>query len=283
VQWLVFDYDGGAWRGLPPSTVDGCTLQGKDLLNYCLVNQGYAALGVSRNGAVVRLRPAKVSETALVCILYYLADLGGRRLAVDLFENGHWNCMILAGRKLATTSDFADLVARRLPIEKRAILRRALRPQSMPASCPLSQAIQAWSSRGGNRMPDLEPLLHQALKGRYAWVERETNTSPLVLNEIGDGFSENMKAYLQASVGRRIDEQPDPIYARYCRDAYGTAASTGEPLLEAVDVCLILPGQGEVRRTYRRLILPFQPKLGRLRLLCASIEDATVDLRGEAA
>ena len=132
-------------------------------------------------------------------------------------------------------------------------------------------------------MPDLEPLLHQALKGRYAWVERETNTSPLVLKEIGDGFSDNMKAYLEASVGRPIDEQPDPIYARYCRDAYGTAASTGEPLLEAVDVQLLLPGEGEVRRTYRRLILPFRPTLGRLRLLCASIEDDTVDLRGKAA
>ncbi len=283
MQWLVFDYDGGPWRGMPPRTVEGCTLQGKDFLNYCLVNKGYAAIGVSRNGAMVRLRPEKVSETALACVLYCLADFDDRRIAVDLFENGRWNCTIVPGRRLATASHLADLVARRLPIQKQAILRRPLGPESMPASCPLRQAIQAWSGRGGNRMPDLEPLLHQALKGRYAWVERETNTSPLVLKEIGDGFSENMKAYLEASVGRRIDEQPDPIYARYCRDAYGTAANTGEPLLEAVDVCLLLPGEGEVRRTYRRLILPFQPTLGRLRLLCASIEDDTVDLRGKAA
>jgi hypothetical protein len=268
---------------MPRRPFNGCTLQGKDLFDYCLVNEGYAAIGLSGSGALVRLRPATVSATALTSILYCVADSGGRPIAAELFEDGRWGCIIVPGRDHAAASRLAEVIARRLPIEKHGILRLALQPGSMPTSCPLVQAIQAWSNMGGNSVPDLEPLLHKALKGRYAWVERETNTSPLVLKEVGDGFTDNMKAYLEASVGRPIDEQPDPIYARYCRDAYGTAANTGEPLLEAVDVRLVLPGEGEVRRTYRRLILPFKPSLGRLRLLCASIEDDTVDLRGKAA
>jgi hypothetical protein len=238
---------------------------------------------VSWSGAMVRLRPAKVSETALASALYCLADAGSRSIAAELFQNDRWNCSIVGNRGLVAASRLADVIARCLPSERQVVLRRTLEPKSMPATCPLRQAIQAWTSASGNMMPDLEALLHKALKGRYAWVERETNTSPLVLREVGDGFSDNMKAYLEASVGRRIDDQPDPIYARYCRDAYGRAADMGEPLLEAVDVRLMLPEHGQVRRTYRRLILPFRPSLGRLRLLCASIEDGTVDLRGKAA
>ena len=283
VQWLIFDSVGGPWRGMPPRPFDHCTLQGEELLDYYLINGGYAAIGMSRNGVLVRLRPATVSDAALSSVLYRLADAGNHSVAAALFENDRWNWAIIGGEGIAAMSRLVEVVGPRLPFVRQAVLRRPLRLASMPESCPLLHAIRAWDGIDSNKMGDLEPLLHNALNGRYAWVERETRMSPLVLTEIGNGFPDNMKDFLDASLGRRIDEQPDPIYARYCREAYGTAADTEKPLLEEVDALLMLPGHGRVRRTYRRLILPFKPSLGRLRLLCASIEDGSIDLRGKAA
>ena len=283
MQWLIFDSDGGSSRGMPRKPFDHCTLQGQELLDHYLINEGYAAIGMSRSGVVVRLRPATVTDAALASVLFQLADADHRRVAAEFFESGRWNCAIVGSEGAAAVSCLADAVAHRLPPDKQAVLRRPLRLASMPASCPLLHAIRAWDGIDSNKMGDLEPLLHNALNGRYAWVERETRLSPLVLTEIGNGFPDNIKDFLDASLGRRIDEQPDPIYARYCREAYGTAADTEQPLLEEVDALLMLPGHGRVRRTYRRLILPFKPSLGRLRLLCASIEDGSIDLRGKAA
>jgi hypothetical protein len=283
VHWLVYDSLGSAWRGVPPKPFDQCTLQGAELLDYYLINCGFAAIGMSRNGVLVRLRPAAVSDAALVSVLFRLADAGHRSIAVELFDEKSWTCAIVGSDGEAAASRLADVIACRLPAAHQAVLRRPLHLAAIPPDCPLLYAIRTWEEIGCGAMPDLGPLLHNALHGRYAWVERETQRSPLVLTEIGHGFPDSMKAFLEASLGRRIDGQPDPMYARYCRDAYGTAADTGRPLLEAVDALLMLPGYGRVRRTYRRLILPFQPSVGRLRLLCASIEDDTVDLRGVAA
>jgi hypothetical protein len=281
VHWLVYDSLGGAWRAAPP--FDQCTLQGPELLDYYLINCGFAAIGMSRNGVLVRLRPATVSDAALASVLFRLADAGHRSVAVELYDNDRWICAIVGSDGAAAASRLADVIACRLTTASQTVLRRPLHLAAMPPDCPLLHAIRAWDGIGCRTIPDLGPLLHNALRGRYAWVERETRLSPLVLTEVGPGFPDSMKAFLEASLGRRIDGQPDPMYARYCREAYGAAADTGRPLLEEVDALLMLPGYGRVRRTYRRLILPFQPSLGRLRLLCASIEDDTVDLRSIAA
>ena len=281
MHWLLHDSLGQVWRG--GSSFDQCTLQGQDLFDYYLINCGFAAIGMSRTGVLVRLRPATVSDAALASVLFRLADAGHRSIAVELYDNEKWVCAIVGSEGVAAASRLADVIACRLTTASQTVLRRPLHFAAMPPDCPLLQAIRVWERIGCRTIPDLDPLLHKALRGRYAWVERETRLSPLVLTEIGPGFPDSMKAFLEASLGRRIDGQPDPMYARYCREAYGMAADTGRPLLEEVDALLMLPGYGRVRRTYRRLILPFQPSLGRLRLLCASIEDEAVDLRSMAA
>ncbi len=172
---------------------------------------------------------------------------------------------IIGGEGIAAMSRLVEVVGPRLPFVRQAVLRRPLRLASMPASCPLLHAIRAWGGIGQQQNAGSRTAASQCTEWPLrVGGARDTNTSPLVLTEIGDGFPDNMKDFLDASLGRRIDEQPDPIYARYCRDAYGTAADTEQPLLEEVDALLMLPGHGRVRRTYRRLILPFKPSLGRL-------------------
>ena len=91
MDWIVFDSDGRSWdessRSLSESL--GTSLQGQNLINYCVVNLGFVALKEVGASAQIRLRPELVSIDALHGSLDRLQSCKCTRLLVSLFE-GSW-------------------------------------------------------------------------------------------------------------------------------------------------------------------------------------------------
>ena len=82
-------------------------------------------------------------------------------------------------------------------------------------------------------------------------------------------------------VGMRVEDQPDTVYGHSWAEVYRQAKEMGQPILDEVDAFVEWPVVGRERRRFQRLVLPFRMKCGDTYLLGTTLEDLSIDLRGE--
>ncbi len=114
-------------------------------------------------------------------------------------------------------------------------------------------------------------------------LKRAQSSRRLEICDVGHGFLVYDKAWLEKAIGRRFEDQPDHLYARWAAEAYYEASRTEQALIDNVDALIERPGRGKARLQYQRVVLPYRQPCGDQLLLCASMLDRSIDLRGEAA
>ncbi|MGH6815554.1 MAG: hypothetical protein ACREC6_07610 [Hyphomicrobiaceae bacterium] len=287
MRWLYVDDRGecrdewtvGSMGALRTRLSDG------DARNYLAINLGFAAVCLRGASIVVHVRPAILNEKALAGLMYWLSDQPScRRIAAALYSDEGWQHRILGIGYDSVRLRLLHLIAAHRLFPDDAILRRVRAPESLPGTCGLRAALSLWSEIGSDPKPNrLDRLLTGPLRSHYVWINWSACADRLLLTAVGEGVPACAKKTLAHMVGMPLDEQPDILYGRYCEDVYRDVAVRGQPLLEDIDALVTWPGYGCVRRTYRRLILPFGTPSGGCRLLGASFEDANIDLRLKAS
>lgn len=111
-------------------------------------------------------------------------------------------------------------------------------------------------------------------------VVQATLENQLILAECGTGRSSITRRWVGQAIGTRPQDVPDFSYGTWAANSYRNAVGAARPILHDVDCILEWPGQGRLRATYERLILPMHDERGRVNaLFIASLRNPRIDLR----
>ena len=278
--WIMFDDRGVAHVGAVPNLLPGIKLQlsAADYFDYLIANAGFVAVRKVRSGVLIRLRAAIVSQVALAASIYWLADLGEVRVAANILGSTGWQDEFVGltgvqiGRRLHT------LIAKHSNRTQQSIVRRKVSIAQLPVDHPFRATAKLVSDQSVT-FGELNEELLRCVDGRYAWIAVDEDCGQLILSEIGPGWPEKIRIVLAHGVNQPLREQVDSEYGEYCHNAYSSVAAIGELSIEDVDAEIPIPGGHKLRRTYKRAIFPVMRPNKSMRLLCASCEEPSLDLR----
>jgi hypothetical protein len=284
-DWWVVDgegRDGAAFIKRTMAALDG-GMSDQGCLDFLIRNCGFAAVRQLGNNAQVRFRPFTLTEPAFYGLGYLLYHLPWQRAMASIYVDEAWRDEILPWDHRGALEYIAEIVNEHQLRLSEKVLRRARPLGTIPTGSPMDWAFHVWRHR-----PDLAPSEHRGriltdvIRGRYAWIDAYGPGRELIMAEVGGGFPAPVHAALEPALGARIEDQPDNAFGRYCAEAYGKVARSGEPLLEDIDAMVTPPNGEPVRRRYSRLILPFRVSDDHTRLLGISFENLAIDLRRRA-
>ncbi len=284
-KWVIVDGEGGdgaAFVQLTMSAFKGAMTR-QQCIDYLIVNQGFAAVRQLYGNLHIKFRPYTLTEAAFRRLGYYLYGLPWQRVMATVHIGDmprDWRDEILPWDCMEAIDRIIELVAEQQLRLSEKVLRRPRPIRTMPTGSCMHWAFDVWRHRP-YLMPseNLERTLTEGIRGRYAWFDVYNPQQEVIMAEVGAGFPAAVQAALEACVGRRLQNQPENAFGQYCAEAYGEAASSGEPLLEDIDAMVTPPDGKPVRRRYLRLILPFRVSARHTRLLSVSFEDLAIDLR----
>jgi hypothetical protein len=254
---------------------------------FAVKNLGVVLVDQHVSGVSIRWRPDVVNSLTFCTLMYALADARPERLLLETFEKLGWKQQLLPFDGNKTYQALARMVRDPAIRETEWVIRRDVQVIELPALDPLRTIIDFWTAKNESAVmpndPALLQLLEAATQGRYVWV-KDSALDRLVFEYIGDGFLPAVKKTLSHSIGQPLERMLDLRYGRYCVEAYGRALSGQQPLLEDVDAYIDSAALGRpVRRTYRRVILPFRTaNAGETLLLGVSLDQPALDLRAVA-
>lgn len=247
---------------------------------YIATNSGFATATITSIGIHIRCRLDRVHELSYYGMIRWLCDRRATRVILHLFDNKHWRTVLCTGTATSVTEQLRSRYRGSTGMRQDKVLHKARPLGTIRASSPLRQILRYWVDTAGRYDPNtFDDVANTALNGRYAVFRNKRDSSILEVQACGAGMPDCAKAWLIASVGRGLHEQPDSDYAEYCANAYLRAVRGAAPLFDDVDAIVAWPGFGSERRRYRRLILPFDDIDGSSYLLSASFTDNSIDLR----
>jgi hypothetical protein len=279
---LYIDDAGVTWRNGVPAVA-----QQQVSVEFAIKNLGVVLVDQHVNGVLVRWRPDVVNGLTFCALMYALADANPQRVFLETFEKVGWRQQLWLFDGNRTYQALAQMVRDPSIRATEWVIRRDVCVQDLVAEDPLRKIIEFWTAKSGTPVlpndPALLTLLDDATHGRFVWV-KDAAPDGLVFEFIGNGFLPAVKQTLSHSIGQPLEKMLDLRYGRYCVEAYGRAVSGQQPLLEDVDAYIDNATLGRpVRRTYRRVILPFRTAIaGETRLLGVSLDQPALDLRAVA-
>jgi len=283
-KWVI-DGEGGDGAAFVQHTMSAYkgALTRQQCVDYLIVNLGFAAVRQLRGNLHIKFRPNVLTEAAFRRLGYLVYGLPWQRARVSIHIGDmprDWRDEILPWNRTEAIDRIIELVAEQQLRLSEKVLRRPRPIQTMPTGSPMHWAFHVWRHRP-YLMPseNLERTLAEGIRGRYAWFDVFGPQREVIMAEVGAGFPAAVQAALEACIGARLQDQPNNAFGQYCAEAYGEAASSGEPVLEDIDAMVTPPDGKPLRRRYSRLILPFRVSDQHTRLLSISFENLAIDLR----
>jgi hypothetical protein len=285
-KWTVVDGQGRIGTSIVQHTIsalDGAMSE-QECVEFLVANCGFGAVRQLDRNIEVRFRPSELAQATFDGLATLLHERHWQRAVAAMFTGGTWQHEVLPrNREVAFERIKAIVVHHQLRMSEK-VLRQARPLHAIPRGSPMGWVYQVWQRRPRlTASHDLRRSLAEETRGRYAWIDVIGPRCELIMSEVGSGFPASVCAALNPGLGNRVEDQPDNAFGRYCAEAYGAIADSGEPVLEDVDAIMTPPGREPVRRRYSRLILPFRSVGGHVRLLGLSFENLAIDLRRRAS
>ena len=278
---IVFDDQGALWSA---DSVELrrqlCCLEYPGQLVPDLVrNLGFIAVDYRPSGIEVHLRSSTASRAAAIGFIYWLIGSGTTRgyiRDVDKFA------IELAPSLEALISRVGGAGGAGLMLKNR-VAERHLDYRQLATASPLRELLRRWTQAGGKLwFDDYAATIRQHLGNRFV-LARVTEGGRILIVAVGDGLRIPNRAWFTNVIGSDLAYQPDRAYGRWVNEAYARVYRSQQPAISDCDVDIYWPGEGWVRRKYRRLIIPGTTADGEHYLLATNCTDAQVDLRSRAA
>jgi len=96
---MIFDDKGVAWNANSPRLADALhsSIRGEALADYVVRNLGFVAAETTNASARIRIRPAIVSQGALIALCHWLHDCTYDRILISSFEE-NWSHRLVQSR-----------------------------------------------------------------------------------------------------------------------------------------------------------------------------------------
>lgn len=277
----IFDDHGDCWdaRSQTLRAQLSCPTPDFDFLSYVVDNLGFVVVSRPQAGAMrLRLRPEVAAPAALAAALFALADEDPRRVIVsrsadgggdELFA-GMGQAIARIGQLTAAPGRTHQFLNKERPVEELA-----------GESHPLAALLAVWEARG--RIYDsasYADVLNRLLGGRFMAVMPVHDHLTIV--DVGSGFVSYHETWRRRAIGRPLEDQPDYAYGVWARDLFRDVLCRGAARLDDVDAVIRRPHLDDtIHLRYRCLTLPYRYAESAVPcVLCASVIDETVDLRG---
>jgi hypothetical protein len=277
---IVFDDEGTLW---PADSLELrrrlCCLNYPGRLIPDLVrNLGFIAVDEGQGCAALSLRGRTVSPAAAIGLLYWLMGSGVSRgyvrdLDAPAIQLAPSRAALLSRiGAIGTTGSMPDQAAER-PLDHRQLASQS----------PLRELLRRWAEAGGRLwFRDYAAIIQEHLGNRFV-LARVADNSRIVIVAVGDGLRIPNRSWFASVVGSDLEYQPDRAYGRWVNEAYARVYRSQQPAIADCDADIYWPGEGWVRRKYRRLIIPGTTADGERYLLSTSCTAAQVSLRKLAA
>lgn len=247
-------------------------------LDFALRNLGIVSIEPEPQGALgVRCNPSRMTEAAFAELMATICATVRLPIALSVFSNRwHRGPLIDADR---TVARLLQLRAQTWRPDGRFLADRR-RIGDLARDDPLRGILDLWRWLGGSFNPSvLTPVLKQRLNGKYVVASGSVGRrADLMFRDVGPGVLIYDQGWPGRTRGLRLQDQPDYLLGRHTLDTYREVMVEGEPRFDAVDLMICWPRKGRVRRTFRRLLLPFRNHDERI-VLCATCADSAIDLR----
>jgi hypothetical protein len=263
---------------------------GEDFVDYAVRNLGYIALSHSApvgarmsaaSSVRVRIRPQTASPVAFAALMYWLGDSCATRILVSSYQD-HWT-HALYGDLIEAKARLIAFMRPSLADRAGDFLSRHTDPDRVDNRDPLIKLVRLAAEYDAPlSLPRIQPILDHGLQGRYTYVSAASDLKHLIIKTVGSGFAKEATYWLQRSIGTRLEDQPDQAFGAWVADAYRETMRSGRPAIDDVDVIVAWPTDGRRRYTYRRLLVPIKAPGDAFGVLCATLQDRSIDLRVEA-
>lgn len=245
---------------------------------------GFALVRAEAQRLTLRLKPDIIRGATFAGLSYCLVDLPWRRAIAQLLVDNTYQTHFLPTSPSGAIEKLSLLVSGYCSLHKEGILRADRSLLDAAVHPQLLRIVQMWQSHAAFQLPSgLVDVVNSDAQGHYFIAKTSSRGDRLIMHDVGPGFPAHVQAVLRPGMGRRLEDQPDSTYGRYCAAAYGQVAASGRPSFEDVDA-VMSPAHGPpIRRRYSRIILPFVTGPSEQTLLGVSIENNAVDLRSSLA
>jgi len=241
-------------------------------------NLGFIAVDYRPNCIEVHLRSSTASPVAAVGFLYWLMGSGTTRGYIRDLDRF---AIELAPSLEALISSVGAIDGAGLMLNR--VAERPVDHRQLAANSPLLELLRRWTQAGGKLwFDDYAATIQQHLGNRFV-LARVTESGRIVIVAVGDGLRIPNRTWFTNVIGSDLAYQPDRAYGRWVNEAYARVYRTQQPAISDCDADIYWPGEGWVRRKYRRLIIPGTTADGESYLLMTNCTEAQVDLRTLAA
>ncbi len=249
--------------------------------DFLVRNNGHIRIDIGADWCTLSAAPDRTSIAAFAAASSLLDKIAPKRVALALFD-GDWQHAIHPNHSSALNA-LREAACEESLYDQGRFLARARPLKSLPSDHPLGALLELWRDRGASMTIDeYSRVFDDRLGRRYVVLERETGTSRLVFNRIGEGLHMYDEGWTRRLVGHRVEDQPDIDYAQWVANYWRNAYLTDQPTLSDADVIVTNPRERTRRRIqYSRLTLPISNNNGKQLLLSASLVDPDINLRVE--
>ena len=277
---IVFDDQGALW---PADSIElrrrlYCINYPGQLILDLVRNLGFIAVDDDQGCVALRLRSSIVSRAAAIGLLYWLIERGQSRGYIHDLDGA---AIELAPSQVSLVSRIGAIGNVGSMLDRAAekpLDHRHLIPQS-----PLRELLRRWAEAGGKFcFEDYAAIIEEHLGSRFV-LTRVTDNSRMIVVAVGNGLRIPNRSWFTKVVGSDLELQPDRAYGRWVKEAYAQVHCSQQPAISDCDADIYWPGEGWVRRKYRRLIIPGIGANGGSYLLSTNCTDAQISLRLSAA
>jgi hypothetical protein len=247
-----------------------------DFLAYVVRNIGFIGFRRGDRALRVQLRPSVASKVALTRLFQLLAEEQPQSVVINLVDEPVVEQILGGWRRALPVID--RLIGMAQDSLGDCFLSAARDIAALDACDPLAGMFNRWCARNGMaEVKDIPDLVGRALAQRHVVVE--VQDAALTLRHVGGGFPTYKRTRRTRRNTMDVELHPDFYYGKWVKQRYQSALARREPVLADVDALIAQPQRGRSRWRYRHLLLPIRGRDAGLRLLGASVIDASIDLR----
>ena len=244
--------------------------------NYVVVNLGFVEIRPFDRGSEVRLRPSKVSQRALVNLLFWLGDRKPGTVVLSTFDEG-WRHELLSNQRV-----LLEILNRCADSSKKPAESFLLRPR-VPSRTKFGRLISDLRAalQDANNIEELRSRCRSFVGTRYTFFRIPPAGSRLVFGEVGEGYRNVDASWRKIARGLPLEDIGDHHFGRWLAEAHHKVLAANEPIVDDVDAFVDWPRRGRVRTRYQRLILPFNSHDRSRWVLSTSTLRNDIDLRAK--
>jgi hypothetical protein len=239
---------------------------------------GFVAVRLRADSIHIQFRPDLIARPALVELYYLLAQHRPASVALSYYVDD-WRHEIRPGDIAVARIDELVACVRDEERVRFCARRRQLASLDGRAFEALRALIAQW--RHGRRVgsiADMAERLDRMFAGCFALARQRSGSARLVIAEIGRGFPAFDPRWLDAVLGRAVDEAPDPAFGAWVGETYREVLAEKAPRLEDVEALVRMTDASIYHVRGRRMIAPFVGPENEPLLASVSVADSRVNL-----